>query len=527
MPVDPGYQPLPSRYILAGTVTDLFAEQVIVQANSLIDELESGGVGYAPVPGWPIFANANSNSAAAHLLRIAGIDPTALDYAGNPVGFYADLNASRFNLKGSTERFVEIKKALGQECFPAGTSVLTSTGEVPIESITPGQMVLGPDPAVLGGFGPLVESRVVRLLPSVTQEWLEVTAKPVAGGAEQAFTVTPGHHYLNELRQFEEIHSIIARGGQIVTWDGKLCEATAERVVYGADTAHLFEETEIVRYTTQGGLACEPYVERGWKTYNFEVEGIHTYVAAGMRVHNESAWSFVKPGDGIPVSWEDTNGDGRDDVVVLVTDTRATRIMFADNGDHSTAIRQITTQENDQFGSDEYYVYTEKVDIGADGVPLGPVQHLFGRGVGEAAAKALTPFLSQAIIGDDASVFEQIATETVIDTITGNIGEFIGLSLHHSILAKTGAGEVSVLNNVFDDFGTDFGVNLAQNSVSVRRTASCLKSSVNVLRSRLPIGSSCCVQRYQTVPPLFTDKPNSPNSRQGLAGGPAKAQSAS
>ena len=44
--------------------------------------------------------------------------------------------------------------------------------------------------------------------------------------------------------------------------------------------------------------------------------------------------------------------------------------------------------------------------------------------------------------------------------------------------------------------------------VSVNRTASCLKSSVNDLRSRLPIGSSCCVQRYQKVSPFFPGKSN-------------------
>jgi hypothetical protein len=42
--------------------------------------------------------------------------------------------------------------------------------------------------------------------------------------------------------------------------------------------------------------------------------------------------------------------------------------------------------------------------------------------------------------------------------------------------------------------------------VSVSRTASCLKSSVNVHLSRLPIGSSCRVQRYQKVPPFFPGK---------------------
>ena len=42
--------------------------------------------------------------------------------------------------------------------------------------------------------------------------------------------------------------------------------------------------------------------------------------------------------------------------------------------------------------------------------------------------------------------------------------------------------------------------------VSVSRTASRLISSVNLRRSHLPIGSSCCVKRYQKVPLLFRGK---------------------
>ena len=32
----------------------------------------------------------------------------------------------------------------------------------------------------------------------------------------------------------------------------------------------------------------KPEWKKGWKTYNFEVEKYHTYIAGGIRVHNES-----------------------------------------------------------------------------------------------------------------------------------------------------------------------------------------------------------------------------------------------
>lgn len=50
-------------------------------------------------------------------------------------------------------------------------------------------------------------------------------------------------------------------------------------------------------YGNSGGLALKPEVVRGWKTYNFTVEQYHTYIADGVRVHNDSILSHVEPGD--------------------------------------------------------------------------------------------------------------------------------------------------------------------------------------------------------------------------------------
>ncbi|MFN3253834.1 DUF4214 domain-containing protein, partial [Roseibium album] len=60
--------------------------------------------------------------------------------------------------------------------------------------------------------------------------------------------------------------------------------------MYSAATADMFEQAEGYVYPENGNLAQKPVYMKGWKTYNFEVEDFHTYVAGGVRVHNDS-WS--------------------------------------------------------------------------------------------------------------------------------------------------------------------------------------------------------------------------------------------
>ncbi|WP_422376203.1 DUF4214 domain-containing protein [Roseibium sp.] len=55
----------------------------------------------------------------------------------------------------------------------------------------------------------------------------------------------------------------------------------------------MFEQAEGYVYPENGNLAVKPVYKKGWKTYNFEVEDFHTYVAGGVRVHNDS-WNDKK-----------------------------------------------------------------------------------------------------------------------------------------------------------------------------------------------------------------------------------------
>lgn len=89
-------------------------------------------------------------------------------------------------------------------CFPAGAPVLLADGATaPIETIRPGDLL-----AAFAGFGALV----ARLA--------------------------------NEHGRFELVEAIVARGGRLVDADGALVRATATRIAYSAETAHLFPETE-------------------------------------------------------------------------------------------------------------------------------------------------------------------------------------------------------------------------------------------------------------------------------------------
>ncbi|WP_298965654.1 cadherin-like domain-containing protein [uncultured Roseibium sp.] len=76
--------------------------------------------------------------------------------------------------------------------------------------------------------------------------------------------------------------------GVLVLESGSEVVVTSERILYSAETAEMFEQVEGYVYPENGNLAVAPVFKRGWKTYNFEVEDFHTYIAGGLRVHNDS-----------------------------------------------------------------------------------------------------------------------------------------------------------------------------------------------------------------------------------------------
>ncbi|MFT3690216.1 Hint domain-containing protein [Paenirhodobacter sp.] len=191
------------------------------------------------------------------------------------------------NDSGHIERNPDsIAEVLGKDfCFIPGTLISTPTGTAEINSLLPGDLVLAFDPSADLGRGALVPKRVVRLFQNETEEWLRLSWRE--GGEDRELTVTPGHRFLDTEGRFRRIDEIIEDAAPtVVLADGALAQVRAERIVWSEATRHLFEEVETVAMAAGDGLAHR--TGGAWRSYNFEVEDLHTYVAGGVRVHNDS-----------------------------------------------------------------------------------------------------------------------------------------------------------------------------------------------------------------------------------------------
>lgn len=166
-------------------------------------------------------------------------------------------------------------------CFPAGTEVLSATGRrLPIEAVGQGDAVASFDASTTDG--PILSGGVTRLFENITDTWITLS---------NGLTVTPGHHFLDASGGFRTIADILKTDGRVVLEDGSLAEVTGEYIHYSEETAHLYEQAEGYVTPSVGNLALAPVYKKGWKTYNFEVEGYHTYIAGGVRVHNASVFT--------------------------------------------------------------------------------------------------------------------------------------------------------------------------------------------------------------------------------------------
>ena len=170
-------------------------------------------------------------------------------------------------------------------CFPAGVPIAVPGGATPVEALSLGDLVFAFDPSGDLGRGALVPKRVVRLFHNETTEWLRLSWQE--GGEERDLTVTPGHRFLDYEGRFRRIDEIITDvRPTVVLADGSLSQVNAERIAWSNETRHLFEEVEAVAMAAGDGLAHR--TGGTWRSYNFEVEDLHTYVAGGVRVHNDS-----------------------------------------------------------------------------------------------------------------------------------------------------------------------------------------------------------------------------------------------
>ena len=191
---------------------------------------------------------------------------------------------------------VPIPTSRPAQCFSGEAEIRVLDGVKTIRELRCGDIVLAFDPSVHLGRGALVPRRVTRIFRNVTTQWIRL--RWIQDGLSHDLVVTPGHHFLDQFGGFPTVEEMIGGGtATIVLASGELAAATAERIVYSDETAHLFERAAIVGMSA-GGTALQPEEVEGWQTYNFEVEDLHTYVAGGIRVHNISD-TFAHNGKGV------------------------------------------------------------------------------------------------------------------------------------------------------------------------------------------------------------------------------------
>lgn len=203
----------------------------------------------------------------------------------------------------------------------------------------------------------------------------------------------------------------------------------------------------------------------GHRVYNFEVETHHTYIAGGIRVHNRSVLDFLSDEQIKMVNFDslaDTNNDNNYDYVELDNNLGGLNAVGGTaykietiNG--ATVTRVFITKANEQGQLVQVqFVQGEGGVINPASFKTVPLQ---GAVIGQGIGTIVTPFLAAALLGDDASLFERLAVDTLLGTFVENLFEFAGGAIHDQ-LASGG-----LQNNTFDDvaaitFG-DFGQELS------------------------------------------------------------------
>jgi hypothetical protein len=189
------------------------------------------------------------------------------DFLKDKGRFDGDLNDPRWNKQDAQTSNVPVS------CFPANTPIQTSlTSTTLISDLRVGDVVLAFDPHAELGRGALVPRRVTRLFHNTTTEWIKLTwLDPVTGEARE-LVATPGHEMLDKFGRFTRLDALVQGNTcEIILSSGDCIMAQAERLVYSAATADMFE-----------------------RAYNFEVEDLHTFVAGQFSaVANDNMLPFA------------------------------------------------------------------------------------------------------------------------------------------------------------------------------------------------------------------------------------------
>jgi Ca2+-binding RTX toxin-like protein len=196
----------------------------------------------------------------------------------------ASLQADSEGMKEYWDRYNEYWDGIANsvilpKCFAAGTLILMADGTSKrIEDVRVGDFVASFDVDRDGVAGKLLSAPVTRLFRNVTEEWVELS---------NGLVVTPGHHFLAPDGNFRTTLQLLRDDGNVVLASGlrqKITGTVVDIASYGGDR---YEEVQSAIADGSSALS----VRSGWQTYNFEVASTHTYVAGGVRVHNQSAFT--------------------------------------------------------------------------------------------------------------------------------------------------------------------------------------------------------------------------------------------
>jgi hypothetical protein len=215
-------------------------------------------------------------------------------------------------------------------CFPAHTRIQTSrTTSTAISALRVGDVVLAFDARADRGRGALVPRRVTRLYRNTTTDWLRLRWHD---GAREVIT-TPGHHFLDELGGFPTIEEMTRTGSAtVVLASGALTQVTAERIVYSAETAHLFE-----RATGQDGVLVKVGNSDDRVSGAVEEEGLRRYGLGSVMgrwrrgkrsVHMRTVWKLMESQGSVNFCSSDISGNVQRSIRVGGTSAQVVAKIF-------------------------------------------------------------------------------------------------------------------------------------------------------------------------------------------------------
>ncbi len=162
-------------------------------------------------------------------------------------------------------------------CFPAGCRVSTPVGDKPIESLSVGDQVYGFDV----NTGTRTVASVVKTFRHAWEEVHERSPLLILTHAKGVCTIT-ANHWVYRRNDRDGEYANFDRAGMLVVGDILTLEDGSESVIEKIESG---PEYDFV--------------------YNLTVEGVHTYFADGVRVHNRNGGFFI------PTASAD-DGDGGD-----------------------------------------------------------------------------------------------------------------------------------------------------------------------------------------------------------------------